>query len=137
VAVASTAGVWVSQRLTDATVLALAADHDASGYAEASSWRAGTLDPAAVAREAAEKATLTRGATTVAPGRLRAVLEPYAFSELLWYFGFASLGALSLLEGHSYLGEQLFHPDFTLADDGLDACGFRSRSTTRACPGDR
>ena len=36
--------------------LALAASEDSSGYAEATSWRASDLDPAAVAREAAEKA---------------------------------------------------------------------------------
>jgi predicted Zn-dependent protease len=56
-----------------------------------------------------------------------AILEPYAFSELLWYFGFSSLGALSCLEGRSYLsgrlGEKLFHESFTLIDDGLDPAG--------------
>jgi PmbA protein len=127
-AVASTKGVGVSQRFTDATVLTLAADEESSGYAETSSWCAGDLDPAAVAREAAETAARTRGTTTIDPGRLRAVLGPYAFSELLWYFGFSSLGALALLEGHSYLagrlGERLFHPSFTLLDDGLDPAGY-------------
>jgi PmbA protein len=55
------------------------------------------------------------------------VLEPYAFSELLWYFGFSSLNALACLEGRSYfsgrIGEQVFHASFNLADDGLDPAG--------------
>jgi PmbA protein len=124
VAVASTAGQAVSQAMTDASVLALAASDQASGYAEATSWRAADLDPAAVAREAAEKAQRTYGAAPVEPQTFRAVLEPYAISELLFYFAFTSLNALALLEGRSYLsgrlGEKLFDESFTLWDEGLD-----------------
>ena len=127
-AVASTTGHSAAQAITDASVLALAASDEASGYAEATSWRAGDLDPAAVAREAAEKAARTQRAGTVEPATFRAVLEPYAISELLFYFGFTSLNALALLEGRSYLsgrlGERLFHESFTLWDDGLDPRGY-------------
>jgi PmbA protein len=123
-AVASTTGLAVSQSTTDVSVLALAASDDSSGYAEATSWRAADLDPAAVAREAAEKAHRTRGATPIEPQTFRAVLEPYAVSELLFYFAFTSLNALALLEGRSYLsgrlGEKLFDERFTVVDDGLD-----------------
>ncbi|MGH3006900.1 MAG: TldD/PmbA family protein [Gaiellaceae bacterium] len=126
-AVASSKGHAVSQSMSDVSVLALAATDGASGYAEATSWRAGDLDPAAVAREAAEKAERTRGAETLEPGTYRAVLEPYAISELLFYFGFSSLNALALLEGRSYLsgrlGEKLFHESFTVRDDGLEPAG--------------
>ena len=125
IAVASTTGLAVSQAMTDVSVLALAASDDASGYAEATSWRASDLDPAAVAREAAEKAARTRGAGEIEPQTFRAVLEPYAISELLFYFAFTSLNSLALLEGRSYLsgrlGEKLFDESFTLRDDGLDA----------------
>ena len=126
-AVASSTGHAVSQRMTDASVLAIAASDDSSGYAEATSWKTGDLDPAACAREAAEKAARTRGATEIAPGTHAAVLEPYAFSELLWYFGFTSINALACLEGRSYfsgrIGEKLFHESFTLVDDGLTPRG--------------
>jgi PmbA protein len=126
-AVASTNGHAVSQAMTDVSVLVLAASEDVSGFAEASSWRAGDVDPAAVAREAAEKAARTRGAAEPEPQTYRTVLEPYAFSELLFYFGFSSLNALALLEGRSYLsgrlGDRVFHPAFTLWDDALDPRG--------------
>ncbi|MDQ3891009.1 MAG: TldD/PmbA family protein [Actinomycetota bacterium] len=127
VAVASTTGLAVSQRMTDATVLALAASEDASGYAEATAWKASEIDVESVAREAAEKAERTRGAGGLAAGTYSAVLEPYAFAELLWYFAFTSLSALSLLEGRSYLsarlGERLFDEGFSLVDDGRDPRG--------------
>jgi predicted Zn-dependent protease len=140
-AVASTRGVSVGQSLTDASVLAIAASGDASGYAEASSWRADDLDPAAVAREAGETAERTRGAISLDAGTHRAVLEPYAFSELLWYFAFTSLGALSLLEGRSYLsgrlGERVFHPEFSLSDDASDPRGFPKAFDFEGVPKER
>ena len=126
-AVASSAGLSVSQALTDATVLALAADETRSGYAEATSWRVGELDPAATGREAADIAARTTGAGELEPGTYRAVLSPYAFGELLLYFGYSSLGALALLEGRSFmtgrLGERLFDERFSLTDDGRDPRG--------------
>ena len=91
VAVASTAGLAVSQAMTDVSVLALAASDEASGYAEATSSRASELDPGAVAREAAEKAARTKSAGQIEPQTFRAVLEPYAISELLFYFAFTAL----------------------------------------------
>ena len=127
IAVASSTGIAVSQALTDATVLVLAAADGRSGYAEATSWKAADLDPARVAREASEKEARTRGAGEFEPGTYRAVLEPYAFGELLWYFAFSSLGALALLEGRSYfagrIGEPLFDSRLTLRDDGRNPRG--------------
>jgi len=126
-AVSSSTGHAVAQTMTDASVLAIAASDHESSYAESTSWRVADLDPAAKAREAVEKAARTRGATEIETGTHAAVLEPYAFSELLWYFGFSSLGALSLLETRSYLsgriGERLFHESFNLVDDALDPRG--------------
>jgi PmbA protein len=122
-AMVSTAGLRATQQTTDATCLALAATEGASGYAMRTSWRAGELDPAAVAREAAEKAERTRGAVEIEPGRYRAVLEPYALSELLYYFAFDALNGLALLEERSYFAgrvdERAFDSKLTLVDDPL------------------
>jgi PmbA protein len=122
-AVSSSTGHAASQTMTDASVLAIAASDEESGYAEATSWKASDLDPAAVAREAAEKAARTKGAVEIEAGTHAAVLEPYAFSELLWYFGFSSLNALACLEGRSYfsgrIGEQVFHESFNMVDDAF------------------
>jgi PmbA protein len=125
--IVSTTGQAARQMMTDASVLAIAATDEESGYAEATSWKASDLDPAGVAREAVEKAARTKGAVEIEPGTHPAVLEPYAFSELLWYFGFSSLNGLACLEGRSYfsgrIGEHVFHESFNLVDDGLAALG--------------
>jgi PmbA protein len=128
IAIASSTGIAAAQRMTDATVLVIAAADGESGYAEASSWRASDLEPAAVAREAAETAARTRGARELEPARRRAVLEPYALASLIEYFAFDSLGALGLLEERSYfcgrIGAQCFDPKVTIVDDALDPAGF-------------
>src|SRR5213075_356571 len=64
-AVVSSTGISVEQRMTDAMALVIAADEGRSGYAEQTAWRADDVDPAAVAREAAEKAERTRGAAEI------------------------------------------------------------------------
>jgi PmbA protein len=141
VAVASTTGHAVAQAMTDVSVLTLAAGEDVSGYAEATSWRASEIEPAAVAREAAEKAARTKGAGQIEPATFRAVLEPYAVSELLFYFGFTSLNALALLEGRSYLSgrldEKLFSDAFTVWDDGLDPRGYSKAFDLEGVPKQR
>jgi PmbA protein len=127
VAVASSTGHAVEQTLTDATALVLAATEGRSGYAERTAWAARELDPVAVAEEAVAKAARTQGAAEIEPGPYRAVLEPYAIAELLQYFAYDSFGALGLLEERSYLagrlGQQVFDPSVTIADDALDPRG--------------
>ena len=126
-AIASSTGLSVNQRMTDASALVVAADDAGSGYAEQTAWRAGAIDPAAVTREATEKAERTKDAREIEPGVYRAVLEPYAFAELLQYFSYDSLGALGLLEERSYftgrLGQKVFDEKISIADDALDPHG--------------
>jgi predicted Zn-dependent protease len=126
-AIAATTGLRGSLRATDATCLVLAAGEGASGYAMRTSWHAGEIEPARVALEAGDKAERTRGAVEIQPGRYRAVLEPYALADLLYWFSFDSLNGLGFLEERSYftgrIGERAFDPKLTLADDGLDSAG--------------
>jgi PmbA protein len=126
-AVATSTGIAAHQTMTDATVLAIAAADGASGYAEQTSWRAAGVDPAGVAREAAEKAARTRGAAAADPGHYRAVLEPYALAELLVYFAWDSFSGQGVLEERSYvggrLGEKVFDERLSISDDALDPAG--------------
>jgi PmbA protein len=126
-AVASTTGLAVHQTMTDATTLVVAADEGRSGYADQTAWRVSDVDPASVAKEAAAKADKTADATEIEPGVYRAVLEPYAFAELIEYFAHDSFGALGLLEERSYLsgrlGRQVFDEKVSIADDSLDPRG--------------
>ena len=126
-ALASTTGLALSQRMTDASVLTLAAVDGASGYAEQTAWRLEDIDPAETARTAVAKAERTRGAIELEPGSYATVFEPYAFAELLLYFAYDAFGALGLLEERSYatgrIGEKVFDERFSLADDALDPRG--------------
>jgi predicted Zn-dependent protease len=126
-AIASTTGLAVSQAMTDACVFALAAVDGASGHSEQTSWRVGEIDPAEAARAAVAKAERTRGAIELEPGSYAAVLEPYAFAELLMYFGYDAFGALGLLEERSYavgrLSEKVFDERLSVSDDALDPRG--------------
>jgi PmbA protein len=126
-AIASSTGLSVEQRMTDATALVVAAAEGSSGYAEQTAWRAQDLDPAAVTHEASEKAARTHGAAAIEPGAYRVLLEPYALADLLDYFSHDSLGALGLLEKRSYLsgriGERIADEKITIRDDPLDPHG--------------
>jgi PmbA protein len=126
-AVVSSTGLSVHQRMTDATALVVAADENGSGYAEQTAWRASGIDPAAVAREAAEKAQRTRDAAEIDSGVYRAVLEPYAFADLLDFFSHDSFGALGMLDKRSYftdrLGQKVFDEKISIVDDALDPRG--------------
>jgi predicted Zn-dependent protease len=126
-AVASSTGLSVAQQMTDATALVVAADEERSGYAEQTAWRAREIDPARVVREATAKAERTAGSAELVPGPYKAVLEPYAFADLLEYFAHDSFGALGLLEERSYLtgrlGQPIFDEKISIADDSLDARG--------------
>ena len=126
-ALASTSGLAVRQAMTDASALALAAEEGASGYAEQTSWRVSEIDPAKTAEHAVETAERTRGAHELEPGSYAAVLEPYAFGELLLYFAYDAFGARGLIEERSFatgkVGEKVFDERFSLADDPLDPRG--------------
>jgi len=126
-AVVSSTGITAEQRMTDAMALVIAADEGRSGYAEQTGWRVDDVDPAAVAGRATEKAARTKGAAEIEPGHYRAVLEPYAFADLLENFGYDSFGALGLLEERGFLagriGEAVFDPKISIADDSLDPHG--------------
>jgi predicted Zn-dependent protease len=126
-AVATSAGLAAAQRATDASVLALAALDGESGYADHEAWQVGAIDPAAAGREAADKAAATRGAAEIDPGPYRAVLEPYAFAELLDYFATDSFSGLGLLEEASYfagrIGKRVFDTGVSIVEDPLDPAG--------------
>src|SRR5262249_6777878 len=82
------------------------------------------IDPAAVAREASEKASRTNGASKIGPEPYTTMLEPYAFADLLQYLSYDSFGALGLLEERGYfagrLGKRVFDERISIANDALN-----------------
>lgn len=127
IAIESSAGVQAYQRMTDCTTLVVSAGEGFSGYASQTSWSVDGIDAAAAGREAAEKALRTRDAKAIEPAPYRAVLEPYAFADLVGSFSYDAFGANGLLEGRSYLagrlGEKIVDEKVSIADDALDPRG--------------
>jgi predicted Zn-dependent protease len=124
-AVGSTTGLRSSQRFTDVTVRVLAAADGCSGFADSTAWAIGSVDPGAVAQEARAKAERTREAASIEPRAYRAVLEPYAFGELLQWFSWEAFSGLALLEERSAVTGRLGQPwvdaKVSIADDALTA----------------
>jgi len=141
VAVVTSAGFAGEQTSTDTVTLALAASDSASGYAEQTSWAVRDVDPAAVARQAAELAARTMNADELEPGTYRAVLGPYAVGELLQYFSFDAFSGLALHEERSYLsgklGERHFDEKISIADDALDPQGLPKQFDFEGVPKER
>ena len=103
-------------------------DGSGSGWGGAMSHRLADVDAAAVARRAADKAEMTRGAApALAPGAYTVVLEAQAVADLLGFL-IGSLGARAADEGRSFfarpggnaLGEQLFGPQIRVYSDPQD-----------------
>ena len=124
-AVANTRGVAAYAPSTMAYVRALVlGDPSGSGYAEDLAWRAGALDPAAVAERASQKAALDVNRTQLEPGDYEAVFEELAVAEILRIVSITGLGGQQVREGRSFMsgriGEKVTGDRFTLIDDALD-----------------
>jgi predicted Zn-dependent protease len=80
------------------------------------------LDPVALARSAARKATLSRAPRELPPGRYTAILEPAAVLDLAGQM-FADFSATAVRDGRSFLndriGKRIFGGNITIHDDAL------------------
>jgi predicted Zn-dependent protease len=93
---------------------------DSSGWAKASAVSVDAVDPAALARGAAEKARLSASPRELAPGRYTVVLEPAAVIDLVGQI-FADFSATAIADQRSFLTgrslDALFGPNIVIADD--------------------
>src|ERR1700751_404603 len=96
---------------------------DSSGWAKASAVSHATIDPLALARDAAEKARLSHDPHEIAPGRYTVVLEPAAVLDLVGQM-FGDFSATAIRDGRSFLnhrlGKKIFGENITIFDDSSD-----------------
>jgi predicted Zn-dependent protease len=122
-AVANSHGVRAAQRRTATQLLAvmMAAD-GGSGYAEQSGVDLGTIDAAAVGREAAEKAQATANPVAVDPGDWTVVLEEYAVVDVLSLLAYMGFSALAVQEERSFAepGKVIGSDLVTIVDDAAE-----------------
>ncbi|MEZ0240389.1 MAG: PmbA/TldA family metallopeptidase [Chloroflexota bacterium] len=95
VAVANSAGIRAAESRTSSQLLTVHMSPDGgTGYAEAVSMDATTIDAAAIGREAATKARASDHAVSLPAGDYPVVLEEYAvvdITDMLGYLGFSAL----------------------------------------------
>ncbi|HEX6460492.1 MAG TPA: metallopeptidase TldD-related protein [Thermoleophilaceae bacterium] len=121
VAVASSTGVAVSERMTDAFMKVVCiAPSGRSGYATQASNAASALRPRELAERSAAKAAVNGDPVALAPGEYPVVLEPAAVADLLSMLGWQAFNGLAYLEDRSALsgrlGQKLTAPAINLSD---------------------
>lgn len=109
---------WHSETLARFSITAMAAD--SSGWAKASSIDHRHLEPAALARSAAQKTTASAAPRELPAGKYTVVLEPAAVLDLAGQM-FADFSATAIRDGRSFLqdriGGKLFGDNITIHDD--------------------
>ncbi|MDX6704726.1 MAG: hypothetical protein QOI48_572 [Solirubrobacteraceae bacterium] len=106
-AIASSTGVRLSDRVTDAFMKVICRDADGrSGFASATAAAAAGIDPVTVARRAASKVS-PEPLAQLGPGTYPVVLEPEAVGLLLEFFGALALNGLAHVEGRGALSDKL------------------------------
>ncbi len=126
VAIANSAGIRAAESRTSAQLLTVNMSPDGgTGYAEAVSMDATTIDAAAIGREAAAKARASDRAVTVPPGDYPVVLEEYAVVDITDMLGYLGFSALAVQEGRSFVepGRRIGSDLVTIVDDGSDTNG--------------
>jgi predicted Zn-dependent protease len=126
IAVASSAGIRAAERRTSSQLLTVQMSPDGgTGYAEAVSMDATTIDAAAIGREAAAKARASDNPVAVEPGEYPVVLEEYAVVDITDMLGYTGFSALAVQEGRSFVepGKRIGSELVTIVDDGSDPAG--------------
>jgi predicted Zn-dependent protease len=120
-AVANSLGVFGVHRETQADATAVIMSETSSGYSARVSSDAGDIDGEAMAQEAIDRALRGVNPMTVEPGDYEVILEPYAVTDLLDFFGFVSFGAQAYLEKRSFMsgriGEKVMADNVSIWDD--------------------
>ena len=126
VAVANSAGVRAAERRTGSQLLTVQMSPDGgTGYAEAVSMDATTIDAAAVGREAATKARASDNPVSIEAGDYPVVLEEYAVGDITDMLGYTGFSALAVQEERSFFeaGRKIGSELVSIVDDGFDPTG--------------
>ena len=126
IAVANSNGIRVAGSRTSAQLITVSmGPNGGTGYGEAAAVDATTIDPAAIGRQAADKARASANAVSIEPGDYPVVLEEPAVVDLLDMLGYLGFSALAVQEERSFFdpGKRIGSEIVTITDDGADAAG--------------
>ena len=104
VGIANTQGqvCWGAQTQASLTTVVNGGDAG-SGFAESFAGRTGDIDPEAIGRTAAQKASASQNPRALEPGVYPVVLEPAAVATLVGFLAWVGFGGRDYLEGRSCL----------------------------------
>ena len=124
-AIASSSGVRTADALTDAFMKVICiAPSGRSGYAASSGVSVNAVDPGALARSAARKATNGAEPAALPPGEYPVVLERHAVADLTSWLGSLAFNGLAQAEGRGALsgrlGTRVVAPSVNLSDSPGD-----------------
>ncbi|MBI4297736.1 MAG: TldD/PmbA family protein [Chloroflexi bacterium] len=123
VVVANSLGLFAQHASTSAEMTALVMGDSGSGYAHRLCVDAAQMDAESVAEEAVGRARRGQNPIALPPGEYPVVLQPYAVSDILDFFGYLSFGAQAYHEGRSFmsgkLGQRAMGENIRIWDDGL------------------
>ena len=125
-AVANSHGLRAEEERTIAHLITVAMGADGeAGYAESAAVDCTHIDPAALGREAADKARAARNPVALSPGDYPVVLESYAVVDLLDMLGYLGFSALAVQEQRSFYepGRVVGSELVTIVDDASDPAG--------------
>jgi PmbA protein len=125
-AIANSNGIRVAGSRTAAQLITVSmGPNGGTGYGEAAAVDATTIDPAAIGREAAEKARASANAVALEHGDYGVVLEEPAVVDLLDMLGYLGFSALAVQEERSFFepGKRIGSELVTITDDGADPAG--------------
>jgi predicted Zn-dependent protease len=126
IAVANSAGIRAAERRSSSQLLTVHMSPDGgTGYAEAVSMDATTIDAAAIGHEAAAKARASDNPVSVPAGDYPVVLEEYAVVDITDQLGYLGFSALAVQEERSFAepGRRIGSDLVTIVDDGSDPNG--------------
>jgi PmbA protein len=140
VAVASSRGIRAAERRASSQLLTVTMGPEGgTGYAEACAVDVSTLDPAAIGREAADRACASMRPVDLAPGDYPVVLDHYAVVDLVDMLGYLGFSALAVQEDRSFFepGKRVASSLITLTDDGRDPAGLPAGFDAEGVPKER
>ena len=122
IAVYNTLGVAAYHAGAQADINTVIMGDASSGHAERWTLDVDEIDGVAIAAEAIDKARRSVNAHHLEPGQYDVILEEYAVSDLMDYFGYLSFSGQAVLEQRSFMagriGEKVMGENVSLWDDG-------------------